>query len=63
MISSSIFPKVVSYIHREIGETSMGLQFLIEKSNGGLYLAFLLEMLFTYFSLFLREMRIRELKK
>ncbi|SLL35345.1 Uncharacterised protein [Mycobacteroides abscessus subsp. abscessus] len=41
----------------------MGLQFLIEKSNGGLYLAFLLEMLFTYFSLFLREMRIRELKK
>lgn len=23
---------VVSYIHREIGETSMGLQFLIEKN-------------------------------
>jgi hypothetical protein len=41
----------------------MGLQFLIEKSNGEMDLDFLLEMLFAYFSLFLREMRIGELKK
>ncbi len=62
MISSSIFPKVVSYIHREIGETSMVSRFLIgnSKREGE---EFLLEMLFAYFSLFRREMRIGELKK